>query len=132
MKSAGTTVPTEAFAVCRVASKTICNWVYKKRAEVATLLEDFVEPCPDSHYRLKNQFDRYFFASLPVFLRNHPMGPADALADALFFLGRQWARIDKGNLPFASIPKDADFALLSFREHLKRTITRVTATKTWV
>ena len=26
MKSAGTTVPTEAAAVCRVASKTICNW----------------------------------------------------------------------------------------------------------
>jgi hypothetical protein len=79
---------------------------YKKKAEVATLLEDFVEPRPDSHYRLKNQFDRYFFASLPVFLRNHPRGPADALADALFFLGRQWARIDNGNLPFASIPKD--------------------------
>jgi hypothetical protein len=79
---------------------------YKKKAEVANLLENFVERCPDSHYRLKNQFDRYFLASLPVFLRGHPMGPADVLADAVFFLGRQWARIDNGKLPLASIPED--------------------------
>jgi hypothetical protein len=79
---------------------------YKKKAAVAALLEDFVEPLPSFHYRLKNQFDCYFFANLPVFLRHPPSTPADSLADALFLLGRQWAKTRYGNLPIASIPSD--------------------------
>jgi hypothetical protein len=79
---------------------------YKKKAEVATLLEDDVEPLPDCRYRLKNRFDSYFFGSLPMFLRSDPRRPADSLADALFFLGRQWAKIGRANLPTASIPSD--------------------------
>jgi hypothetical protein len=62
---------------------------YKKKAEVAELLRDFVESLPNSHYRLKNNFDRYFFTNLHLLLRNNGKGPADALAEALFFLGRQ-------------------------------------------
>lgn len=40
---------------------------YRKKAEVATLLKDFVEPLPDSHYRLKNQFESWFLGSLRFF-----------------------------------------------------------------
>lgn len=79
---------------------------YKKKADVATLLEDFVEPHPHFHYRLKNGFDGYFLVNLSVFLRDHPSKPADALADALFCLGRQWAKTGYGKMPIASIPSD--------------------------
>jgi hypothetical protein len=79
---------------------------YKKKAEVAALLPDFVEPLPNCQYRLKNNFDRYFFINLHLFLRNDGRRPADALAEALFFLGRQWAKIDYGKLPIAVTPSD--------------------------
>lgn len=79
---------------------------YKKKAAVAALLHDFVEPLPNFHYRLKNQFDSYFLSSLSVFLRDDHREPADMLADALFYLGRQWARIDCGASPIASIPSE--------------------------
>ena len=79
---------------------------YKKRAEVATLLQNFVEPRPNFHYRLKNGFDCYFLANFPLFMKGNLLSPSDALADALFVFGRQWARIDYGNLPIASIPSD--------------------------
>src|SRR6266567_5399228 len=79
---------------------------YKKRAEVATVLQNHVEVHPSFHYALKNKFGRYFLANLPLFVRGHPLGPADAVADALFFLGKQWAEIAYGNLPIASIPSD--------------------------
>ena len=80
---------------------------YKKKAEVATLLKDFVEPLPDSHYRLKNQFESWFFGSLSLFFRPNDSGqPADILADALFILGQHWAKIDSGKMPIGSIPTD--------------------------
>jgi hypothetical protein len=79
---------------------------YRKRAEVATLLRDFVEPQPNSSYLLKNQFDRHFLVNLPLMLHLHVMRPADALADALFVLGREWAKRDFGNLPIATLPTD--------------------------
>jgi len=88
---------------------------YKKRAEVATLLQNFVEPRPNFHYRLKNGFDRYFLANLPLFMKGNLLSPSDALADALFLFGRQWARIDYGNLPIASIPSD-EFLRHQWRE----------------
>jgi hypothetical protein len=34
------------------------------------------------------------------------MKPADALAEALFFLGREWAKRASGTLPIASLPTD--------------------------
>jgi hypothetical protein len=58
------------------------------------------------HYRLKNQFNSYFLSSLSVFLRDDHRKPADMLADALFCLGRQWARIDCGALAMAAIPSE--------------------------
>jgi hypothetical protein len=79
---------------------------YKRKAESATLLQDFVELLPNSHYRLKGLFDSWFFANLPVSLRNGPKEPGDALAEALFHLGRHWAKIGYGKLPMASIPSD--------------------------
>jgi hypothetical protein len=79
---------------------------YKKKAEVAALLQNFVEALPGFHYRLNNNFDRYFFLNLHLFLRNDGRRPADALAEALFFLGRQWAKIDYGKLPIAVTPSD--------------------------
>jgi hypothetical protein len=79
---------------------------YKKKAEVAALLQDFVEPLANFQYRLKNQFDSYFLSSLPIFLQSDQRNPSDRLADALFYLGRQWAKIDYGTLPIASVPSD--------------------------
>jgi hypothetical protein len=80
---------------------------YKKKAEVVTLLRDFVEALPDSHYRLKNQFESWFLGSLAVFFRrNDSRPPADILADALFLLGQHWAKIDYGKMPIGSIPTD--------------------------
>jgi hypothetical protein len=40
---------------------------YKKKAATAEVLQDFVEPLRDSHYRLKNKFDSYFLTDLPIF-----------------------------------------------------------------
>jgi hypothetical protein len=88
---------------------------YKKKAEVATLLENFIELHPHFRYRLKNGFDGYFLVNLPLFLRGHPTKPADALADALFFLGRQWAKTGYGKMPIASIPSD-DFLRDSWKD----------------
>jgi hypothetical protein len=88
---------------------------HKKKAEVATLLQDFVEPLPNCHYRLQNNFDRYFFINLHLFLRNDGRRPADALAEALFFLGRQWAKIDYGKLPVAKTPSD-DFLCSAWKD----------------
>lgn len=79
---------------------------YKRKAEVATLLRDFVERAPRFRYVLKNNFDRYFSVNLSIFIRNPYLKPADALADALFSAGKQWASIDYGRLPLASIPTD--------------------------
>ena len=79
---------------------------FRKRAETAALLRDFVEALPNFSYRLKNEFDRFFFANLPMVARNHPMSAPNILADALFTLGRQWARIDHGKLPIATLPTD--------------------------
>jgi hypothetical protein len=78
---------------------------YKKKAEVATLLPDFVEKGSEFRYKLKNQFDRFYFVNLRLFLFP-AMKPADILADALFRLGRQWAKTDFGRLPFAVTPTD--------------------------
>ncbi len=79
---------------------------FRKRAETAILLRDFVEMLPNSSYRLKNGFDRFFFINLPMFAQTHRMSAPDALADALFTLGRQWARVDYGRLPIATVPTD--------------------------
>src|SRR5262245_29715652 len=79
---------------------------YKRRAEVATLLEHFVERRPDVHYALKNGFDKHFFTNLSIFTRNPHLGPADTVADALFVAGRDWASVDFGRLPLSSIPND--------------------------
>jgi hypothetical protein len=76
---------------------------FKKKAKVSTLLKGFVEALPDSQFRLQNNFDAYFLVNLPLFLKGHPMKPADALADTLFVLGREWAKRDYGNLPIASL-----------------------------
>jgi hypothetical protein len=78
---------------------------YKKRADVATVLPNFVERRSEFRYKLKNQFDRFYFINLRLFLFPS-MEPADLLADALFRLGRQWAKTDYGRLPFAVIPSD--------------------------
>lgn len=43
------------------------------------------------------------------------MKPADALADALFFLGREWAKMDYGTLPIASLPTD-EFLRIQWKE----------------
>jgi hypothetical protein len=79
---------------------------FRKKAETAALLQDFVEAFPNSSYRLKNGFDRFFLANLPMFAQTHRLSAPDALADALFTLGRQWARIDYGKLPIATVPTD--------------------------
>ena len=79
---------------------------YRKRANVAALLEGFVEPLPSSRFRLANGFDSYFFGNLPLFLKGTLGSVSDSVADALFRLGRQWAKIDYGRLPLASIPSD--------------------------
>jgi hypothetical protein len=79
---------------------------YKRKAQVATLLKGFVEAQPDSRFRLDNNFDVFFLNNLSLFLQGHPMKPADALADALFRLGREWAKKDYGNLPIGSLPTD--------------------------
>ena len=79
---------------------------YKKRADVATLLEGFVIRLPKFCYQLKNDFEAFFFGSLPLFLDGHPASPVNALSDALFYLGHQWAKIDGGNLPIGRIPED--------------------------
>jgi hypothetical protein len=79
---------------------------FKKRAETATLLRDFVEALPNSSYRLKNGFDRFFFGNLSMFAQTHQMSAPNALADALFTVGRQWARVDYGRLPIATLPTD--------------------------
>lgn len=88
---------------------------FKKKAGVATLLKGFVEALPDSQFRLENNFDTYFLGNLPLILKGHPMKPADALADALFFLGREWAKRDYGNLPIASLPTD-EFLRIQWKE----------------
>jgi hypothetical protein len=79
---------------------------FRKRADIATLLRDFVEELPNFSYRLKNGFDHFFFANLRLFAQTQRMSAPDALADALFTLGRQWARIDYGRLPIATLPTD--------------------------
>jgi hypothetical protein len=79
---------------------------YRKKANVATLLEGFVEPLPNSHFRLANGFDSFFLHNLHLFVRGTSGSVSDSMAEALFRLGRQWAKIDYGRLPIASIPSD--------------------------
>lgn len=80
---------------------------YKQKAHVATLLEGFVEPLPNFHFRLDKGFESYFLLNLHFFLTSPLRSVADSVAEALFVLGRQWARTDYGRLPLASIPSDA-------------------------
>src|SRR4051794_21397337 len=80
---------------------------YKQKANVATLLDGFVEPLPNSCFRLDRGFESYFLLNLHLLLRSPLHSVADSVAEALFVLGRQWARIDYGKLPLASIPSDA-------------------------
>jgi hypothetical protein len=75
---------------------------YKKKAEVTALLDGFVEQLPDFRYRIRNGFDSWFLNSLPLFLRNGSGEPANILAEALFQLGRHWAKIDYGDLPIGN------------------------------
>jgi len=82
---------------------------YLRRANVATLLEGFVEPLPNSHFRLANGFDRYFIGNLRLFLTGTSESVSDSIAEALFRLGRQWAKTDYGRLPLASVPSDEFF-----------------------
>src|SRR5947209_6169854 len=42
---------------------------FRKRAESAPLLVDFVEALPNCSYRLKNGFEHFFFVNLPMFPR---------------------------------------------------------------
>jgi hypothetical protein len=79
---------------------------YRKKANIATLLEGFVEPLPNSHFRLANGFDLYCLGNLRFFLTGTPRSVAGSIAEALFYLGRQWAKTDYGRLPLASIPSD--------------------------
>jgi|ERR1022692_904176 hypothetical protein len=88
---------------------------FKRKARVVTLLKGFVEALPDSRFRLENNFDVFFLNNLPLFLTGHPMKPADALADALFRLGREWAKKDYGNLPIGPLPTD-EFLRLQWEE----------------
>lgn len=67
---------------------------YKKKAETATLLKDYVEPLPKYRYRLNGEFLDFFLINLPLFLRNDPRGLSDALAEALYFFARQWLLVD--------------------------------------
>ena len=78
---------------------------YKKRAEVATLLRDFVERSSEFRYKLKNEFDSFYLNNLHFFLFPS-MKPADLLADALFRLGREWAKTDNRRIPHVAIPTD--------------------------
>jgi hypothetical protein len=66
---------------------------YQKEAAVAGALTDYVECLPGDRYRLKNGFDDFFRASLPVLLANHLPQLADALADFLLRLAQHWAEI---------------------------------------
>jgi hypothetical protein len=79
---------------------------FKRKARLATLLKGFVQALPGSRFRLENNFDAFFLNNLPLFLEGHSMKPADALAEALFLLGREWTKKDYGNLPIASLPTD--------------------------
>jgi len=79
---------------------------FKTKANVAVLLKGFVEALPNSQFRLLEDFNVFFHNNLAVVLNVHSMKPADALAEALFLLGRQWAKIGFGNLPIASLPTD--------------------------
>jgi hypothetical protein len=79
---------------------------YRKKANVATLLEGFVEPLPNSQFRLDNGFDSFFLGNLRLFLTGTSGSVSDSIAEALFRLGRQWAKTDYGRLPHASIPSD--------------------------
>src|ERR1700690_2286400 len=88
---------------------------FKRKARVATLLKGFVEVLPDSRFRLENNFDVFFLNTLPLLLPGHSMKPADALADALFRLGREWAKKDYGNLPIGSLPTD-EFLRMQWKE----------------
>lgn len=88
---------------------------FKRRAQVATLLKGFVEALPGFRFRLENNFDVFFLNNLPLFLTSHSMKPADALADALFRLGREWAKKDYGNLPIGSLPTD-EFLRMQWQE----------------
>ena len=79
---------------------------FRKRAEAATSLKGYVEPLRNFHYRLKNGFNSYYLLNLDHFHKGNDLELADALAEGLYQLGRQWAKIDYGNLPVASIPPD--------------------------
>jgi hypothetical protein len=88
---------------------------FKKKAGVATLLKGFVEALPNSQFRLENDFDAYFLNNLPLFLKGHSMNIADVLAEALFRLGREFAKRDYGNLPIGSLPTD-EFLRMQWKE----------------
>ena len=79
---------------------------YRQKANVAALLEGFVDRLPNSHFRLANGFDRYFIRNLRLFLTGTSGSVSDLIAEALFRLGRQWAKTDYGRLPLASVPSD--------------------------
>ena len=80
---------------------------YKKKAHVATLLVDLVEPLSNFRYRLKGDFAPYYFGNLRFYLQpSDTRSVADNMAEALFALSKHLPKIDYGRLPIGSIPTD--------------------------
>jgi hypothetical protein len=80
---------------------------YKKKAHVATLLADLVEPLSNFRYRLKGGFAPYYFGNLRFYLQpSDSRSVADNMAEALFALSKNLPKIDYGRLPIGSIPTD--------------------------
>jgi hypothetical protein len=72
---------------------------YKNKAAITVLLQEFVEPLDNHHYRLKNGFDDWYLGSLRPYSARNWETPVNTLAEALFQLGIYWARIEYGHVP---------------------------------
>jgi hypothetical protein len=80
---------------------------YKKKAHVATLLADLVEPLSNCRYRFKGGFAPYYFENLRFYLQpSDRRSVADNMAEALFALSKNLPKIDYGRLPIGSTPTD--------------------------
>ena len=80
---------------------------YRKKAHVATLLADLVEPLSNFRYRLKGGFAPYYFGNLRFYLQpSDTRSVADNMAEALFALSKNLPKIDYGRLPIGSLPTD--------------------------
>ena len=75
------------------------SYFFRRKAECCTELKGMFEALPNFRYRLKEPFRSFFAVNLPLCVRDTPLQPADALAQALFELGQYGAKIDFGMQP---------------------------------